>query len=428
MSVEKKSLGEATAVEAITKNNSIVVEVGGSIRRITLDKFMDSMNTGDQELLRQVAWGVPIKQSVQSSPAWGVVGNQAMWKQFKAKIGRYMLSADGSKAAKLMSTDSTVYADGTNVGTITGHVMFHAPRLYFRVVNDAVTNIPYLWMSEYPIGGHYFESSWIGAYPLVTVNNIGTSRPGYVPDNNKTISAFWALAQKNGAQFGLANYDHQRLMMMLNLSEYGNPNVQENIGYGCSGDDNTWNKVNALKTGATKSLGDACGAIDISATTGNAKSCRVSLFGIEDAWGLRTEMRQGLYFGNSNNTAQDGTEVFIYDGNRIPTADELATHPNGNYRKITRLTSDGWIQEEVICEYFDLIKSKSGGGSSSYWCDHFWSNSTGQLLGVGGVATGGWYCGLACVRANDAFSNANVGWGARLAYYGTPAIVEGKNM
>ena len=74
-----KSLATVTEVQEIIRTNSILVEVDGSIRRITLDKFIDAINSGETELLRSVAWGIPIKQAVQSSSSWGRVGNLDMW-------------------------------------------------------------------------------------------------------------------------------------------------------------------------------------------------------------------------------------------------------------------------------------------------------------------------------------------------------------
>ena len=59
-----KSLATVTEVQEIIRTNSILVEVDGSIRRITLDKFIDAINSGETELPRSVAWGIPIKQAV----------------------------------------------------------------------------------------------------------------------------------------------------------------------------------------------------------------------------------------------------------------------------------------------------------------------------------------------------------------------------
>lgn len=425
--MSKKSLATATAVTSMLKTNSIVVEIGGSIRRITLDNFMNAIQTGALEL-RQYAWGVPIMQSKQSSPAWGRVGNLDMWAEYKSQMGRYLLTNDGLMA-KLSASDSTKFADGTTVDETKGHIVFHAPRLYYLVKEDSVTGVPYLWGSMQPISGHYIEAPTIGAYKGYVLGNKLVSRSGYAPTGNNTIYAFWTAARANGNNFGLTNYDHRRFMKMISLFEFGNANDQVNVGYGCCGDGNTWDKTSGLLTGATASLGDACGSIDISSVAGNSKSSRVNLFGLEDPWGWQWEFTQGIYCGNSGNDAQSGTEVFIYQGNRLPSDSELKTTPSGDFRQLTRLISDWmYIKEETLGEYFDLIPSVNGGDSNSYWADAHVSNATGQVVLFGGTAGNGAACGLASVASDDAWSGAWASYGSRLAYYGTPTIVNGADL
>lgn len=426
----KKSLGEATSVKSMVGTNSVLIEVGGSIRRISLDDFKEAINDDKGELLQSVAWGVPIKQGSQSSPAWGTEGNPAMWSQYKANIGRYGLSLDGTKAAKLNTSDSTKYADGTELNTSKVNIMVHAPKLYFHVAETGAAGVPHLWMSEYPIGGHYLPEMWLGAYMGNVKDGKLRSIPGVTPTANTNIQTFWNDAQALGTNYGLINYDHVRLLNMLNLSEYGNANSQVNVGYGCCGDGDTWSKTNALLTGATASLGDACGNVDISSVAGNTKSSRVSLFGVEDFWGWYWQMIQEVFFGNSGNAAQTGSECFIYEGNRMPTSAELTSHPTGNYRQVRRntATAGGWIKEELIGEYFDLIPQTLGGDSNSYWCDNYRANTTGQLLLWGGSAHNGAICGSSFSDSAYDWTLTNAHIGSRLAYYGQPQIVNGKAM
>ena len=68
-----KGLGNETLVTSILRSNTVLVEVGGSVRRITIENFMNAINNGDEQMLRQVAWGIPIKQSTQSSTNYGVI-------------------------------------------------------------------------------------------------------------------------------------------------------------------------------------------------------------------------------------------------------------------------------------------------------------------------------------------------------------------
>lgn len=432
-------LAKVGAVNSILASNYVMVEIGGSIKRISVKDFMNAIQAGSLNL-SQYAWGVPIYQSPSSktSPEWGRVGNLDMWEQYKETMGRYLLTQDG-RLAKLSKTNSNYFADGTTVDETKGNIMFHAPRLYYLVKTDAVTGIPYLWASSLPIGGHYIESPCLGAYKADVIADKLVSRSGRVPKGELSISQFWAKARANGNDYGLVNYDLRRFMMMIQLFEYGSPDCQTKIGYGVGGsiNGNFWGVASKLTTGATKTLGDSCGNIAIEALAdstaskpASVNSSRVSLFGIEDAWNWQWEMTQGIYFGKSENTGQTGKEVFIYDGNRMPTDAELTTKPAGDYRKLERMDGDGYVSKMTIGEYFDLIaQSTTGGGSNNYWCDYFFRNlATGQLCLFGGAAYHGLNSGLAYVDSSNAFPAAYTKCGARLAYYGKTQYVNGADL
>lgn len=425
-----KDLGTAQAVESMLKSNSVLVEIGGSIRRISLDKLMASINAGDDMLLRQVAWGVPLKQASQSSPEWGRVGNLTMWEEYKSRIGRYMVTAPG-KAAKLSPSNSSIYADGTTLNESIGNKMAYGPGLFYRVLTDPVTSMPYLWMSMVPIGGHYLPPMCVGAYKGSMDGTKLVSRSGVAPAGSKTISAFWTAAQVNGNAWGLTNYDHRRMMMMWALSEYGNPNIQAKLGYGVAGSVQVdlWAQAATLLTGATKTMGDASGKIDIT-LTGGTDCSRVNFFGIEDPYGWQWEMIQNVYFGSSANAGQTGTECFIYEGNRMPSTGELATNPDGAYRQLVRPTTQNYVQRMLLGEYFDLIPEivSSSADSSTYWCDYFYGSLTGQLLLWGGYADLGPQAGLGSASSADAFSYSHSTVGARLAYFGPLEFMSGREL
>ena len=439
----KQNLGNATKVTSALRTNSVLVEVGGSIRRISIDNLMNVMNSGDEQLLRQVAWGVPCKQN-QTSQAWGVVGNVGMFQEYASMCGRYLVTNDG-KAAKLSSTNSGIFADGTTLDESKGHVMVIAPRLYYIGKTESSAGITYAWFSMLPIGGSYLGNCdneqyiCMGAYLGAMSGTALVSRSGLTPVASKTIEAFWNAAQVNGKSWGLVNYDHVKWMMFMGLSKYGNPNIQSQLGYGVGGINSMgWDYFVAaaanLKTGATKSLGDACGNIpltQISATVAaGASASRVNLYGVEDWWNFFWQFIQGVYCGNSGNASQNGTEVFIYEGNRMPTSAELTTHPVGNYRQLTRITSpsEGYLKELILGEKLDLFAKSLGGASTSYWGDYSWQNSTGQVLLWGGRAYYGSPCGLASANSGDAWSGSGSFFGSRLAYYGKLNFMSGKEL
>lgn len=431
--MSKSKLANASTVSSMLRTNKVLVEIDGSIRRITLDDLMTAINEGNEQLLRQVAWGVPIKDSIQSSPIWGRVGNLDMWEEYKSMSGRYLVTNDG-KAAKLSTVDSGVFADGTALDETLGHVMVYAPRLYFLVKNDEVAGIPYLWMSMIPISGHYIEAPCIGAYKGSMSGSALVSRSGVAPAGSKTINAFWNAAQVNGKNWGLINYDHRKFMIMILLSEYGNPNAQAMVGNGLTGTNNNSDYATALSfpCGNTKSLGDAFGSVaheyTMSGGTQTSGACDVSLLGIENPYAQQWEMSQGIYCGSANNEAQNGSEIFIYEGNRMPSSAELATHPSGDYRQLTRLTTEGFISQMIIGEHFDIFAKKLGAGGTSYWCDYSYGNSTGQLVLWGANATYGAIAGLGCAFSNRAWSNSASYIGSRLAYYGELTFMSGSEL
>ena len=231
----------------------------------------------------------------------------------------------------------------------------------------------------------------------------------------------------------MTDYDQRKLIMMLGLSQYGDTNIQAKLGYGVGGSSSKdlWAAAAALKTGATKSLGDNWGKIAISVVNGSntgVDCSRVNMMGIEDPYGWQWEFLQGVFCGSSNNSAQSGTEIFIYKGNRLPTTAELAAHPNGEYRQATRQTTSGQVQEIILGEHFDIFPKKIGGSSTSYWADYSWANTTGQLVLWGGYANHGAVCGLACAYSSDDWSNSYAAFGSRLAYFGNLTFVSGASL
>ena len=435
-----KNLGAATQVQSIVKSNSILMEVGGSVRRITVEKFLEAINEGQTELLHEVAWGIPIKDELQTSPAWGMVGNLSAYAAYKAQVGRYLMTADG-RAAKLHPNNSAVFADGTTLTESKGSVVVIGPRLYFLYLVDAETSVPYLWMSQQPISQHYLANAGnnqyivVGAYKGSISNSQLVSRSDVNCDTSaKTINAYWTAAQAFGANWGLTNVDVWKWICMMCLCESnGNANIQASIGQGVGGNAGVaWDKTLAssvLKlTGKTKSLGDATGKVTISDSNAQADSCHVSVLGVEDFWNLQWEFIQGCFFGNSGNSAQSGSEIFLYEGNRMPSTTELSSHPNGKFRQLTRITTTGYVRAMIKGEHFDLFAKTLNGGSNYAWSDYYWANTTGQVLLVGGSSDHRASSGPFCASSPDAWSTPYSFIGARPAYYGQVQFVDGRNL
>ena len=371
-------------------------------------------------------WSVVIN-TAQSSPILSQMGgDHTSWMIYRNKIGRYLLHNDG-KAYKLDKKDSRLFEDGTLVDETQGHVMVRLPRLYYKVTTDGTIATITMCEREFAENCEELDEQWIGAYLGSVVGNVFVSRSGLNPTRGRNISQFHSLAQANSedGKWGLTDYNQRQKLVLLYLCEYLDLNSQAALGNGMTGTGKNWCAVvQNAKTGMTAELGDECGKVlftEDGQLVGGA--CHVSLFGVEDPYGWFWEMVQGCYFGNSENEEQEGTECFLYEGNRMPTTEELATKPTGLYRQLVRPITSGWVKALLMGEKFDVIPATLGGGSTTYWCDYHYANNTGQLLLFGGIANYGANDGLVCSTSNVAFSYASSYIGSRLAYYGQVDIM-----
>lgn len=364
-------------------------------------------------------WSVTINNS-QSSPILPVMGgDHTSWLIYREKIGRYQVTNDG-KARKLDKNNSRLFADRTEVNEDDGHIMVRFPRLYYKVTEEGSLTTITMCEREFAEECNEIDEQWIGAYIGAVVNNAFVSRAGLNPTRSHTISQFWTAAQQNGTNWGLVDYTQYQIMLLCYICEYLDLNSQAALGNGMTGTGGNWSAVvQNAKTGDTRELGDNCGKVmftEDGQLVGGAS--HVSLFGIEDPYGWFWTMVQGCYFGNSENEEQDGTECFIYEGNHMPSADELATHPAGQYRQIVRPISTGWVRSLILGANLDIIPKTLGGSSTTYWCDYHYTNNTGQLLLWGGFANAGSACGFVYSDSDNAFSDSYSHFGSRLAYHG----------
>ena len=350
-------------------------------------------------------------------------GDINSWLTYRAKLGRYAMTNDG-KARKLHRDNSLILEDGTAYDAASCHIMARYPNLYYSVNTSG--DVVSITISE----REFFEcksfgDQWIGAYLGTVVSGALVSRADLNPSRSRTIESFWAAAQVNGADWGLSNYRQRQMMMVIYLCEFLSMNSQLNLGLGMTGEGNNWCEVvYGAKAGTTSVLGDKCGKVNFLAINQLvAGACHVSLFGVEDPYGWFWEFIQGVYFGNSENANQDGTECYIYEGNRMPTSDELTGTPSGIYRKITRLTSSGLVRKLMWGANLDVLPDTLGGGSVDGHGDYHYANSTGQVLLCGGYANDGSSDGLASSDSDFGWSSAYSSFGARLAYHGKANII-----
>lgn len=406
-------LAQVAAVQQLLKDQGILCVVAGSVKQITLEKLMDSMNVGQSQLLRQVAWGTYLEYNTTTS--WPQIGNMQMKELYYSQCGRYLVKNDGT-AAKLNPLNSAYFIDGTAVDHSKGHTMWYSPDLYYLVTTEG--GLPILWTSLIPIGGKKAPGMCIGAYKGNVTGGALLSKPNLVPTGSLSISQFWAAAQVNGKDWGLVSYEHRKKIVMQFLAEYGNTSIQAVLGVGLDGTGSSYANSRDIQTGKTISLGDASGAVNTLDAVSATVQC-ISYRGLENLYGQVWEFAQGILSNNET--------VYIWEGNKMANDKP----PVGvNYRTQTRLTSasSSYINTMKLGEFFDIIPLTVGGGASNRWADGHWSAVGGEVWLFGGDAYRGSLCGLSASSASDVFSAAYTAGGARLAFYGSLKIVSGAQL
>ena len=440
---EYKSLGNVTEVQSMTSEQTVLIEVGGSPRRIRLDKFREGLNMNDEQVLSELAFYIDINTaSSKGSTRVDVGGNlnmRAMWENAKKPI---LMDKDGNYC-ELNPNDCRYTAEGEYLlnddGTIIdkySHCDFMEliPEYYGRIQTITVNNNTILrpWFSLVPLpGGYIIPQQVVGKFKSGNVGSQMRSLPGLIPDNSKTINAFWNLAQARSKSHGLAGLDFRNYLFFHVMSKYGYRDSQNaktadgTLVYGVGLDgteglldgetagDNGFANQRYVKTGATLSLGDNDGNVPVTLNNGNTAHS-VNTGGFENTWGQYWEMIQGL--------CSVGADVYFWRGNVMPAGTPTAdTFDKIEHVKLQRSLTAGVYGMNIISDadgqgvYMIPKESKSG---ISYG-DYYYVSDTGQLWLFGGLSYYGSNCGLACLNSINAWSVSPANISARLAYYGS---------
>ena len=400
-------LTEKKLVTSMTADQTFVVEVGGALRRL---KLGDLQKMVGNELFYPT---ITLEQS--SNPQFDLP-TPFMANMYRQQMGGYMMKPVGGVvyAAKLDAGNWDYFADGSKVDDAAKYeTMGRVPDCHFKAEGKTMQ-----FGGLFPIaGGHKFDSpNWVGAYEMfVDSSGVGHSRPGVSPSHSRTMTEFWNCAQKLGSNFGLANYGFQCLIEALYQVSFGNLNSQAVIGSGFQS--SSWEACRDVPMGQCISLGDGSGNVLYNdATLGNQYP--VKLFGFEDLWSKTWEFRPGIRFYMDGDTRY----AVVYSGNQVSNT------ANGRKFTIPTSASGEFITRKTLGAYWDAFPQAVGGGDTTYYCDGFWSSTSGELLLVGGNADNGSLCGLSCAASVDGFSISGTGIGARLAFYGNPTIVSGSEL
>lgn len=400
-------LTEKKLVTAMNTDQTFLIVVDGALRRLSLGDLQKMM--GNNIFYPSIT----LEQS--SNPKFALP-TSFMADMYQRAMGGYMMKVVNGKvyAAKLDPSNWEFFADGTKVDDASKYeTMIHVPDCHFKADNKTLQ-----FGGLFPIsGGKTFDSpNWVGAYKMyVDVSGVGHSRPNVAPSHSRTMSAFWACAQKLGSNFGLANYGFQCLIEALEQVSFGDLNTQSVIGAGFQS--SSWEACRDVPMGKCISLGDGSGKVLYNdATIGNQHP--VKLFGFEDLWGKSWEFRPNIRFYMDGDTRY----AVVYSGNRVSNT------ANGRKFTIPSSANGDFVTRKTLGTYWDAFPQAVGGGEKTYYCDGFWAATGGELLFVGGLAAYWSQCGLSSARSYDGFTLSGADICARLAFYGNPTIVSGSEL
>lgn len=397
----------------------------------------------DGQVLNNLAFYIDVnKASSLGATRVDVGGNMSMRQMWEDSAVSVLMDANGNYC-KLNRDDNRYTAEGDYLlnedGTIVSayancDFMKIIPQTYGRVqtVTVGATTIQRLWLSLVPLqGGFTIPGQVVGKFKASIVNGKMRSLPGYVPDNGKTINAFFNLAQVRSKNHGLANLDFRNYLLWHMMSKYAYRDSQNCKGsdgtlvwgVGLDGTESKFSAQKGIKTGSTLSLGDYDGNMaNLDADSRTVHSVNVA--GFENPWGQYWEMVQGL--------CSVGKNVYCWRSNFMPTGTPTAeTFANVEKVILTRMTAEGSPSG------MNIITSDKGQGvymipkqaiAGIRYDDYYWYNDKGQLWLVGGRSNIGANCGLAAATSYNAFSTSDANISARLAYYGDTTEVSAKKL
>lgn len=437
-----KKITDVPFVNSMGKSNSLFGNFGGEAGQITMEDFLASMNANDEEVLSTHAFYIDInKASSLGSTRVDVGGNmrmREMWENAKTPV---LMDANGNYS--VLNRDDCRYTsegeyllndDGTIIDKY-AHCDFMEiiPQSYGRIqiVTVGDTTLLRPWFSLVPLpGGYTIPMLVVGKFKASLVNGAMRSLPGYVPDNTKTINAFWNVAQARSKSHGLAGLDFRNYLLFHVMSKYGYRDSQNAktadgtlvYGVGLDGTEglldgetygnNGFANQKSVKTGAVLSLGDNDGNVAVTLNNGETAHS-VNVCGFENPWGQYWEMIQGL--------CSVGADVYFWRGNVMPTGTPTAdTFDKIEHVKLQRSLTAGVYGMNIISDADGqgvYMIPKESLSSVSYG-DYYYTAETGQLWQFGGSSYGGSNGGLAFAHSSPAWSYSSANCSARLAYYG----------
>ena len=312
------------------------------------------------------------------------------------------LFKDGLVVGYLNPNDFTKFVDGTSADITSGNagdVMIEFPRMGLNISTDAndvitvsMTNNPnssefsYLAHTRGNVNKDYF---YMGAYDGYYDGSKLRSLSGKYPVVSQTIGTFRTYAHNNGIGYEQQLFYQTLFIQCLYLLKYKNLNSQEALGMGCvdvgSAQTSGYNNTNGMCYGTTSKL------------------VPMKLFGIENFWGNIYKWLDGICT-DVNYNILTATDNFNDSGSGYNSYSSGTASVSGYMVKAQGSTEKGFV-----------LKSSSGGSSSTYYSDFAALNSS-RVCYFGGYWIDSLIAGAFALYLSVSASYAFASIGARLMY------------
>jgi len=371
---------------------------------------------------------------------------------------------DGTVNYYLHANDSTKRDNSANANLTgaDGQVMVELPDMYVRFEMDG--NKRRCLMSAQALPGFVkWSKNYVSAYEATVeratsklasvVNETAAYRGGGNqadwdalsktqlgrPATNISLSTFRTYARNRGsAEWNCNTYQIQRKLYWLFAVEYANFNSQDTFnaeltpeGYRQGGlgagvttlNSTLWNNFNGyfpfVPCGYTNILGNRTGNVDFTmpAEYGTLTVQVPSYRGVENPFGHLWKWTDGCKCMIQSDTDGGLSEFYVCDSPANFTSSGTANYElRGVLPRV-----EGYVKEVILGEYGEIMPLMVGAGTTTYFCDYFYTSKPTSGVserGVlfGGNATSGAAAGFVCANTAYAATHASANIGSRLCF------------
>jgi hypothetical protein len=381
----------------------------------------------------------------------------------QSKMRRCILKDDGTVNYYLHANDSALRDNGAaaDLTGASGQVMVEIPDMYVRFEMEGTKRR--CLMSEYALPGFVkWSKDYVSAYEATVqrstsklssvVNNTPDFRGGNnqsnwdalsktmlgKPATNISLTNFRTYARNRSVNWNCNTYQIQRKLFWLFAVEYANFNSQDTFnaeltpdGYRQGGlgagvtilNGTLWNTFNGyypvIPCGTTNPLGNRSGVVDyvMPAEYGTLTVQVPSYRGIENPFGHLWKWTDGCKCLIQSDADGGHSEFYVCDNPANFTSSGVTNYQlRGNLPR-----TEGYIKEVILGEYGEIMPLLIGGGSTTYFCDYFYTSKPDTGIserGVlfGGNAYSGAAAGFVCSHTKLTASHATAYIGSRLCY------------